>query len=447
MIGTMSGVAVKPTRRAALAGGGVGLAGLAGAAFAACGIGGSQPGDAIRSGDRTYTITYLQRPKQADRQSVLDGLLAEFTSQVPQIRIETAIASDIHVVQKALQLHVAGTTADIVEWARDGYDLRDSIVDLKPYLNRDKVATSIFLPTAAELMSRDGKFVGIPASIASDALVYNPDALQRAGLAAPPLDPNDRSWTTEKFQEYAIKLTQRPDRFGWGGSLSSGFQWMDAATYFGVGVWDAKAERLLINTPEFRRALQYWTDLYVRFQVVPNAEENRGIPGGFNSGRIAMNMLGNTPTGLQFKPGLATLPYSGQGKNVSARISPGSVFAGRAKQIDATWEFLKWTLEPRRNATHVKAFAHAVTGVAKANEIRRQDVIQETGIDPQAWILQAGHSKLVGWGLYKYPETEITARNDIQPRYQNELLMGKISVNEFVLFAEQQLNAAIAKGV
>jgi hypothetical protein len=51
-----------------------------------------------------------------------------------------------------------------------------------------------------------------------------------------------------------------------------------------------------------------------------------------------------------------------------------------------------------------------------------------------------------GWGLFKYAEAEITARNDIQPRYQSELLTGKISVNEFVLFAEQKLKEAIAKG-
>jgi multiple sugar transport system substrate-binding protein len=431
------------TRRGALRGAALGGAGTV---AAACGLGAQPPAESIRSGSRTYTITYLQRSKPADRQPVLDALLAEFTAEVPQVRVEVAVASDIHVVQKALQLHLAGSTADVVEWARDGYDLRDSIIDLKPYLNRDTIATSIFLPSAAELMSRDGKFVGIPASIASDALVYNPDALQRAAVPAPPLDPNNRSWTMERFQEYATKLTQRPDRFGWGGSLSSGFQWMDAATYFGVGVWDAKAEKLLIATPEFRRALQYWTDLYVRYQVVPNAEEATNLPGGFNSGRIAMNVLGQVPTALLFKPGLATLPYSGQGKNVSARISPGSLFAGKAEQVDATWELMRWLLEPRRNATHVKAFGHAVTGVAKANELRRQDVIQETGIDPQAWVLQAAQSKLVGWGLYKYPEAEITARNDIQPRYQSELLTGKISVNEFVLFAEQKLKEAIARG-
>ncbi|MGH2368767.1 MAG: hypothetical protein ACRDI2_11270, partial [Chloroflexota bacterium] len=185
--------------------------------------------------------------------------------------------------------------------------------------------------------------------------------------------------------------------------------------------------------------------LRLRHRVVPDADESKQI-GGVDSGKIAMDVPGQVPTKLQFTPGTATLPYSGPGRNVSARISPGSVFAGPTKQLDAAWELLKWLLEPRRNARHVRAFGHAVAGVSKAQELRRQDVLAETGIDPQAWILQAGHSRFVGWGLYKYPQTEIAARNEIQPRYGDELLTGKISVNEFCAFAEQQLKQAIAAG-
>lgn len=186
-----------------------------GAIAVACSPGGSgqqrEAGASFKGEGPTVRLTYLQRPKPNDRQAVLDELLAAFTKEVPRIQVELAVASDIHVVQKALQLHVAGTTADIVEWARDGYDLRDSIADLQPLMRRDKISTAIFLPTATEIMSRDGKFAGIPASIASDALVYNANALKQVGLAAPPLNPNDRSWTTEKFQEYAIKLTRCHD--------------------------------------------------------------------------------------------------------------------------------------------------------------------------------------------------------------------------------------------
>ena len=45
-----------------------------------------------------------------------DRLIAQFTADRPRIKLE--LASDPNVVQKALQLHVAGTTADLVDWAR-----------------------------------------------------------------------------------------------------------------------------------------------------------------------------------------------------------------------------------------------------------------------------------------------------------------------------------------
>ena len=87
-----------------------------------------------------------------------------------------------------------------------------------------------------------------------------------------------------------------------------------------------------------------------------------------------------------------------------------------------------------------------VTGLLKASEITRKAFQDQTGIDPQPWFTQANSSKFVAWGMYAYPETETVARADITPRFQNELLTGRMSVNDFAIFAEQQLRGAIAKG-
>jgi ABC-type glycerol-3-phosphate transport system substrate-binding protein len=122
------------------------------------------------------------------------------------------------------------------------------------------------------------------------------------------------------------------------------------------------------------------------------------------------------------------------------------VFAGQTKQLDAAWELLKWLIQPENNAVQVKALGHVVTGVVKASDIRRKEWQQETGTDPQAWILQAGYSRYVGWGIYKYPQAETVARSEITPRYDRELLTGAISVNEFCEFAEQKLKQAVAAG-
>jgi ABC-type glycerol-3-phosphate transport system substrate-binding protein len=433
-------------RRQYLLGGGA-LAGAA--ALAACGgDAGRDAAAGFREAGPPVKLIYLQRPKSAENQPILEALLARFTAEVPRIQVETAVASDIHVVQKALQLHVAGTTADIVEWGRDGYDLRDAIIDLSPYMKRDKVSTGVFVGTSVEVLTRDGgKFMGIPASVSADGLLYNPAAFTQVNLPPPPVNPDDRSWTMEKFQEYAVKLTQRPDRFGWGGNITGGFEWMDAATYFGTGVWDDKAQKVLINTADFRSGLQYWVDLRLRYRTVPDADEARGIQGGFASGKLAMNVGFSLPAGLQFKPAIATLPFTGPGKNVSARFGNTAMFAGPTKLAEASWQLLKWLTEPTNNAQQSKANGHVVTGVIKATEIARKEFQQQSGVDPQGWFLQAARSKFVGWGIYKYPQAEIVARNEIQPRYQSELLTGKIGVNEFALFAEQKLKEAIAAGL
>jgi ABC-type glycerol-3-phosphate transport system substrate-binding protein len=414
--------------------------------LAACAPATQAPRENFRAAGSQLTLTMIQQPRPATREVML-AMLAEFSAEFPRLKVDVVDSSEVHVVQKALQLHVAGSSADVVNWARDGYDLRDSIVDVKPFMARDKLNASIYVPTVAEILGRDGKFMGVPCSVSCDALIYNPAALQAVGLPLPPVNPDDKSWTMEKFQEYAIKLTQRPDRFGWAGSFSGGFGFMDAATYFGVGPYDPKTNKVLVNTPEFKRGLQYWVDLRLRYQTAPDAEELRGIPNGFASGRIAMNSGFSLPAGPQFTPRLATLPYSGPGKNISARMSPSVLFAGNTKQIEGTWEFLRWTTEPKRGATLAKTLGHVVTAVLKAQEIRTKEFIQESGVDPTAWALQSQGSKFVGWGMYKYPQVEIVSRNEINPRFQNELLTGKISVNDFSIFAEQQLNGAIAQGM
>jgi len=436
------------SRRSAVTGAAGGLSALL---AAACSSGGSQTpsGAAYKGSGPTIRLVYISQPKAPPEQAILDKLFVEFTAEFPRIQVDIQPTSDVQVIQKALQLHVAGSTADLVEHSRDGRDLRDSVKDIKPFMNRDKVNPNIFVPTAVEALSYEGKFMGIPIAIAVDALFYNPDILRQIGLAPPPVTIDDRSWTMEKFQEYAIKLTQRPDRFGWGGNITGGFDWMDAATYFGVGIWDAKTEKVLVNTAEFKRGLQYWTDLYTRHAVVPTGDEVRAMGNartGLGAGKVAMEIDAVPPPTIQTKLALAALPYSGPGKNISGRMSPSVVFAGNASQLDATWEVLKWTLEPGRAARQADARRTVVAGLLKAAEITRKTFQDQTGIDPQPWFTQANSSKFVAWGMYAYPETETVARAEITPRFQNELLTGKMSVNDFALFAEQQLKGAIAKG-
>ena len=48
--------------------------------------------------------------------------------------------------------------------------------------------------------------MGLPVSVSVDVLAVNLEHLKQAGLALPPVDPADRSWTAEKFLAYCQQL-------------------------------------------------------------------------------------------------------------------------------------------------------------------------------------------------------------------------------------------------
>ena len=61
---------------------------------------------------------------------------------------------------------------------------------------------------------------GIPVSVSVDMLAVNVEHLRQAGLALPPVDPADRSWTAEKFLAYCQKLTGGDQQYAFAGTPS-----------------------------------------------------------------------------------------------------------------------------------------------------------------------------------------------------------------------------------
>ncbi len=126
------------------------------------------------------------------------------------------------------------------------------LTELTPFLKRDKIGYDLFLPSAIESHTADGKLWGMPVSMSVDAIAYNLDLLEATGLKPPPVDPNDKTWTMEKFLEYAQKLTRPGEQYGFGGAYS-GFATVGVAdgTFFGRLTWDDKQRKCLMDTAEF----------------------------------------------------------------------------------------------------------------------------------------------------------------------------------------------------
>src|SRR5439155_12046031 len=106
----------------------------------------------------------------------------------------------------------------------------------------------------------------------------------------PPVNPEDKDWTMEKFLDYAQKLTRGREQFGSGGALALDF-WT-AGTYFGQAPWDDAAKKALMNTPGYIKGLQYGLDLRDKFRLVPTSDEDDNLMGSQMCTSILLDQYG-----------------------------------------------------------------------------------------------------------------------------------------------------------
>jgi ABC-type glycerol-3-phosphate transport system substrate-binding protein len=299
--------------------------------------------------------------------------------------------------------------------------------------------------------SKEGKLWGWPSSVSADAVAVNLDLFDAAGLKPPPIDPDDRSWTMERLLEEAQRLTKGREQLGLGNAV--GLDFWTAGTYFGQGPWDDQNRKALTNTPNYIKGLQYALDLRDKFRVVPTADESASLMTGvqgtavFLSGKVAMQGVGpfliDKPP---FRWALATLPYSGQGQNISGRQWAHGIFMGAippARQ-DAVWQVLKWLLKPEYAGRYVVQNGHAVSALAKGgSDFPQQAYKDRSGADAKAYLLSAQRSHASGWGLLNY-----ASYNDVDREHQPlwaDLVNTRISAGEYAQRAAELWTRGMGK--
>jgi multiple sugar transport system substrate-binding protein len=317
---------------------------------------------------------------------------------------------------KFVAAHIAGVPAALVENDWGGWmDMSEggSIVELTPYFKRDRIDPKLFLEDMVNEYSDGGKLWALPVTMSVDALAYNMDLFDRAGLPYPPANPAERSWTMERFLEYAQRLTKLPDQVGFGGSISGGnIGGMTEGTHFGQGPWDDAKRVSLYNTPGMRKGFQFWLDVLTRHRVSPTTEEAAALRGTmtgnlFLTGKVGMQVFYSQVDRLPFRWGLATLPYSGPAgtKNISGRAYCHALHMGQIKERDAAWEVLKWLTRAENGGRFVVAAGHATSPIVKGgSDIAQQAYKDRTGVDARAYVLMAYNQvKPEAWGMFKYP--------------------------------------------
>jgi ABC-type glycerol-3-phosphate transport system substrate-binding protein len=319
------GTARPGSRRAVLAGGAV-LVGLAAVAAAGCGaakdtsVPNPHPttqGVVIRFGAKDgapASVTEMQQTAKEDFEPTFPGARVE-------IEPLTGAAS---YFEKLLALLAAGTEQDTAQF--DEYYVpflvtRGGIQPMDQYASHDKQFDPKGLyPVPYQGGRFQNKLYGLTTEPNALVLVYNRSAFDEAGLAPPPSDYKDKTWTWNRMREDARKLTRLgaapPDsRFGfmWDVALFSRFSGQVRSNAGKIVDRDEDPRMGALDDPHSIELFTILQEMRHRDRIAPTDDDLKTTPvPAVANGRLAMQVVlasvGTAYKDVTFKWDIAPLP-------------------------------------------------------------------------------------------------------------------------------------------
>jgi ABC-type glycerol-3-phosphate transport system substrate-binding protein len=300
----------------------------------------------------------------------LNDLIEKFEQEHPGIRINAQyIPSGDALIQK-LVTAVRSRTAPDISWLHSDFleDLvaADAIYKMEEFINGDngipEEDMNDIYPSLIQFSSWRGTLYSMPMEATNLALLYNKDMFRKAGL-----DPEKPPRNWNELYEYSKILTidksgdGRIDQTGMfipiypaAGPLGAWmvWQWEPFLWQAGGDIIDDAQSRVLYNSPEGVRALEFWQRIFRELNLRSFTSD---FDVAFASERLAMTMDGpwNLPRYQDLLKNLdwafAPLPA---GPVREATVVGGEYLAifKQSKNPDAAWTFIKWLIQPEVQA-------------------------------------------------------------------------------------------------
>lgn len=271
-------------------------AGLSGAALlSACG------GSTKKAAD---TVAFMNW--EAPSGTPLGRALTSFEQQsATKVAVQPTVVGDAYET-KMRTLLAGGNPPDVMRINDDfvrAYSDQGALLDLKPYIKRDKLDTGQFAKEAFEFgVQPSGEHTAWVIGYQPTMVFYNADMFAEAKLPLPPREWSAEGWTWEDFLAYAERLTDGERRWG---ALVSGYTGYEQT--FSVnhgsssGIYSPDGKRFTLADPEGAEAVQWVADLTCKKRVQPP-------PGELQQDNAALQMFAQGKIGMMFQPSGA-LPY------------------------------------------------------------------------------------------------------------------------------------------
>jgi multiple sugar transport system substrate-binding protein len=247
-------------------------------------------------------------------------------------------------------------------------------------VQRDKSArVEDFYPTTLDYYRTRGKLWGLVYYSGPSVTYYNKTLFDRLGVETPEAMDARKAWTWSALIDSGKRLVSGQGdakTFGYTGT-NSALHWFNVAIWGNGGqVWDEAMTKMLLDQPAALAAVEQQTAMQTLHRIVPDAEERKGLPGGFLSGRVGVTygIRGNVPSfkDASFQLGMAGLPAGPQGRFCRNGPNAFCLYAA-AKQPDAAWAYSNWVTqaEAQRISLELKRNVPARKSVAGSGDFER----------------------------------------------------------------------------
>lgn len=234
---------------------------------------------------------------------ILKPILAEFEHENPDIKVDF-----VHIPQNYFQkihlLFASNMPPDVIFinnlnlpiYANAGMleEVKSEKEKVKSDLSPFTFYTSPFYPKALESLSYNGKLYAIPRDVSNLVVFYNKDIFNKYNVDLP-----NKFWSLDDMLILAAKLTIDTDGDGqtdiWGISFEE-----DPLFYLpylmseGGGILSDDGKRIIIDTPQSKKGLNFYADLRNKYNVAPKKSESASATMAqmFLQGKLALQVSG-----------------------------------------------------------------------------------------------------------------------------------------------------------
>lgn len=243
---------------------------------------------------RKTTIQFSSWGSQSEVE-ILKPILAEFERENPDIKVDF-----VHIPQNYFQkihlLFASNMPPDVIFINNLNLPIYANAGMLEDIgqLDSSMAWKNIFYEQALQALSYNGKLYAIPRDVSNLVVFYNKDIFNKYNVDLP-----NKFWSLDDLLILAAKLTIDTDGDGqtdiWGISFEE-----DPLFYLpylmseGGGILSDDGKRIIIDTPQSKKGLNFYADLRNKYNVAPKKSESASATMAqmFLQGKLALQVSG-----------------------------------------------------------------------------------------------------------------------------------------------------------